>query len=209
MKTQHFFTAVLLNVLLLVLCLVGLAVRDMVRQTTASVRAIAQDVHSTSINVNRTLYQVRQVVTNVKEASDQEAAYWHKTSVESAKTVHALRQLIDRTDRQLNDGFLPAATAAVHHQDESFTAIGRGAEASLRSSNAALDQLNESLARSLPAIEASAKHVEATTDHIDKATADAQQYVHRLTKPASTARTVGTTVLNVAVHVLQFVKAVF
>lgn len=209
MKSQHYFTTVLLNVLLLVLIMLGLAVRDMVKQTTASVRAIAQDVHATSINVNRTLYQTRQVVTNVKEASDQEAKYWQKTSIESAKTVHALRQLIDRTDRQLNDGFLPAATAAVHHQDESLTAIGRDAETSLRASNQALAQLNDTLRQLSPVVIDTTKHIDATTQHIDATTADAQAYVHRLTKPASTARTVGTTVLNVAVHVFQFVKLIF
>lgn len=209
MKTQHYLTTVLLNVLLLVLCLVGLAVRDMVKQTTASVRAMAQDVHATSINVNRTLYQVRQVVTNVKQATDEETKYWQKTSEESAKTVRAVRQLIDRTDRQLNDGFLPAATSAVNQTNGTVAALGRGATESLRSSNQALTQLNQSLARSLPAIEASATHIDSTTQHIDAATADAAAYVHRLTKPASTAKTVGTTVLNVAVHVIQFVKLVF
>jgi len=61
----------------------------------------------TAHEANAVLYETQATAQNLRTASAAEAAYWNATAKQTSLAARDLRQLIARTDRELNDKFLP------------------------------------------------------------------------------------------------------
>jgi len=182
---------------------VGLATVFTLQRVAEAVVEMRAEVHGTSQNLNADLIQLGLTLDQVRQASLEERSYWQKTAKESAATVRAVRQLVDRTDRSLNDQLVPQASTSLGNLDEQVGRLGPAVEELAKLERDADRQVNQ------PAIDATLGHVEETTahlaettKHLDAASADAEKYVHRITKPVSTAKQVGLAIANFFGHVL-------
>lgn len=145
-----------------------------------------KEIQSTSQNVNALLIQSGLVADEARRAATEQRQYWNLTAKQTDLTVRAFRQLIDRTDRQLNDKLLPDLTA----QTDSFSA---SAQASLAASTQAIGTLNSRLADPqisllLGSLGVSAKHLADISANADAMSGDMKLAVHRLAKPPSKFR---------------------
>src|ERR1700681_4696537 len=93
-------------------------------------RAARQDLASITANLNTLIITANQTAVQARDASEQaklaaieQRAYWAKTSLETYKTMAAVRLTIVRTDRSLNDVLVPHLTASL----DSTTELSRSA----------------------------------------------------------------------------------
>ena len=64
-------------------------------------------VSETSHAATLVLYETQATAQNLRTASAAETAYWNATAKQTSLAARDMRQLIARTDRELNDKFLP------------------------------------------------------------------------------------------------------
>lgn len=170
-----------------------------VSEVRATAAQVGKDTHSTSQNLNAILLQGGLAADEARRAATEQRNYWNATAKQSDLTVRALRQLIDRTDRQLNDKLLPEIALETEHISSSaqvsFQAAGHSADI-------LTEQLNDPHILSLAAhLDQSSANIEEATKHLDAASADIEKKVHQMTKPASFALRVGKAILSVAAEV--------
>jgi hypothetical protein len=65
------------------------------------------DIGDTTVNIRGVLTETQATAENLKLASAAEADYWNATAKQTSLAARDMRQLIARTDRELNDKFLP------------------------------------------------------------------------------------------------------
>jgi hypothetical protein len=175
--------------------------RDLHQGLADADRAIVQmstDLHGTSQNANAALLQIGLTTDELRRAAGEQRLYWNQTSKQTEKTVAALRQLIDRTDKNLNDHAFPAVNALLKESNawlnltaddaDKLTAAGN---ATLDAATHSLDTLNQQIAD---------PHIIETLGHLDdamQAFADASKhadhtvayYDQQLTRPAGFFKT--------------------
>lgn len=161
-----------------------------VMQTQATVlqvqNAIQQgqtDETVTAQHLNLILAEVEGVTGEAKLAASEQRAAWNKTAVETDKTARAVRMLIDRTDRKLNDGLLPElmqqTDVLAGQADIALISIGH-------TSDTLNEQLNDPHIMSLASrLDDSAENMSKATASFADASADIRAKVHDLTKPQS------------------------
>lgn len=159
----------------------------------------SNDLHGSVQNLNAILLQAGLATDEARRAATEQRKYWNLTAEQTDKTVRAFRQLVDRTDRQLNDTLLP-------NLSDQFEATSATAQASLsavtQSADALTARLNDPNITSLALhLDQTAANVEIATGHLANASADVEKKVHQLTKPASFAVRVGKALLGVAAQV--------
>jgi len=112
---------------------------------SAAVRIFAQDasqvahhaetsltaLDETTINLRGVLTETQATATNLRLSSAAEADYWNATAKQTSLAARDMRQLIARTDRELNDHVLPdfdtelkATSTAAQFSMESLTHAG-------------------------------------------------------------------------------------
>ncbi len=158
-----------------------------------------QELRATNQNVNAILLQTGLAADQARLAAAEQRQYWNATAKQTDLTVRAVRQLIDRTDRQLNDSLLPGV-------ESNSTQVSAAAEVSLEalahSADVLTKQLNDPHVASLAAhLDGSAQNVEETTAHLSAASADIEVKVHQMTRPASFALRVGKTLIGIGAQV--------
>jgi len=97
---------------------------------------------------NETLTEAKSASTQAALAAAEQRAYWNKTSLETYKTMAALRLTIVRTDQSVNDVLVPRVSASL----DASTALERTATESVTDTTARLDATIDALR---PAIDAS------------------------------------------------------
>lgn len=162
-----------------------------------SVRRTQPQVASTLYALNIAVIHADATIEKLRDAADTQTAYWNKSAAESAKTVRAVRQLIDRTDRSLNDKLIP-------NLDADANSVGTASQADLAQLSTTITSLNRvvqdldtqvndpAIRASLDNTAASTAELRATMGDVHRATGDLAEAVHRETRPASwTVKTVG------------------
>jgi hypothetical protein len=145
---------------------------------------------------NETLTEAKSASTQAALAAAEQRAYWNKTSLETYKTMAALRLIIVRTDQSVNDVLVPRISASL----DASTALERTATESVADTTARLDATIDALrpaidasiaatsaaARDLsdPAIHETLAHVDGVAGNADAASRDIAAFVHRETTPA-------------------------
>ena len=174
-----------------------------VDETSADVRdnmpALTLELHS--------ILQSADLTARVAQlAAAEQRAYWQKTSVDSDKTVKAVRLVVDRagllmkhTDEQLNGSLIPDV-------DRELLRTSQAAQVSITSIGQAADTLKSDL-NDLPLRELAGR-LNETALHLDgtalalQHTAESGQHVakfyeDKLTKPASLAKQIGMGALDI------------
>jgi hypothetical protein len=184
----------------LVMCVV---VFGILYRASVLVVDLTRDVDSITENLNRLLETANFAASQARDASEQaklaaveQRAYWNKTSLETYKTMAALRLTIVRTDQSVNDVLVPRVSASL----DASTALERTATESVADTTARLDATIDALrpaidasiaatsaaARDLsdPAIHETLAHVDGVAGNADAASRDIAAFVHRETTPA-------------------------
>lgn len=184
------------------------------KQTLAAVQTTTEHLQGTSDQLGTTLATVGHASEELNLAAQEQRAYWLKTSAESAKAMRDLRQLTARLDRSINDHLLPdfddntvKTSLAAQQALESVRMAADTLNFQLR--DPALSQMAEHLNDAAAGLAETSKHAATATDHMEGATADIQQAVHRLTRPASLAKRIGITLLDVGSKLGNIVAGFF
>lgn len=204
--------ALLISAILCMVVVSGVVVRigEKVSKAVSDVDAAAiqakSDVHENSLQISDVLIKVQSTAQVIQDAAVENRKYYDKAAKDSAKTVDALRLLIDRTNQQLNDGVLPEAKTSIAefsaHSDETLDAL----TASSKSLGNAADSLNKTV--SDPHILETFKHIDVaslqlsqTAGHLNNIAAMGEIEVRRLTRPASLGKQIVYGTLSTAAKV--------
>jgi hypothetical protein len=149
-------------------------------------------MRATSQNLNAILIQTGIAADQARLAATEQRAYWEKTSLDSDKTVKALRLTIDRaalllshTDQQLNDLTFPNLNAQISQVGQSGVSSAKALESSADALHDLFaDPHLSGLVVNLDQTSASLSQTAASGAHV------AKFYETKLTKPASLAKTV-------------------
>lgn len=179
------------------------------RDLDAAVKVQSVNLSAVQVHLDSVLSHVDATVSQLDLAAAEQRAYWQKTSSDSDKTVKALRLAVDRasllldhTDKQLNSSLLPDIDRefilTTQQTQRSIGSIGQAGDAlTLQLNDPAIAEMAEHLNEAATNAAAASKSVADGTAHLDKATADIEQEVHRLTRPPSMAKRIGTTLLDI------------
>jgi len=172
-------------------------------------RHLQRDADSMAANVNTLLVTGNDTMAKAREASEQailastaiaqaaveQRAYWNKTSLETYKTMAALRLAIVRTNESLNDTIAPRMSgsldASIDLQRAATERLNRTMDdlrpaiANLVESSAAASAAMQAAGRDLsdPAIAETLRHVDGAAGHVDDTSGDIAAFVHRETTP--------------------------
>jgi hypothetical protein len=170
---------------------------------------LRRDVDSITASVNlllstgtATLAEARSASAQAALAAAEQRAYWNKTSLETYKTMAALRLSIVRTDHSVNDILVPRVSASLDASSDlqrtaaaSITgttaridatiadlrpAIDAGIAAT-QSAAAAMDAAGKDL--SDPAIHETLAHLDGVATNAEAASADVAAFIRRETTP--------------------------
>jgi len=167
--------------------------QDLVNLDKLTVQTTA-DLHGAAQNANAVLLQLGITADEVRRAATEERAHWLRTSHETALTMRAARQLIDRTDRKLNDGLLPDLQL---QQDQVAAAATTALDSLGHSADLLAAQLSDPHLTAIAGnLDQASAGLELTSDHLAHTTADIEVEVHKLTRPASFAKRFGGAVLE-------------
>jgi hypothetical protein len=174
-----------------------------------TLRDLDEEVKVQSQNLAVDEQHLSLVLDQVQAAAVEQRVYWQKTSADSDKTVKALRIVVDRagllmkhTDERLNASLLPDVDREVVFTSQtaqmSIGEIGQASEAlTLQLNDPAIAQMAARLDEAAESVALASKSTADGAEHLNKATADIEQAVHRLTRPPSLAKRIGTTVLGI------------
>jgi len=162
------------------------------------------DLAQDEFHLDQVMGDLQGTISELNVAAKQQQAYWAKTSADSDKTVKALRLTTDRlallmkhTDEQLNSSLLPDLDRQLNLTTEqaqlTLGSIGHA-------SDALTFQIND-LGPIVANLSETSAQLALSSQHADKILADgehtADYYEKRLTTPASFAKRVGMTLLDV------------
>lgn len=189
------------KVLLLFLTLTGIVcgieLATLVHDLDRSVRTTSTNVQTLLDNAAKIEVGATATLAEVTSASREQRVYWQKTAQETSKTVRAVRQLIDRTDRSLNDSLIPQLqlnASTVSDQTRSTLASLEDESLALQDATKALNTQvsNPDVASSLSNLASSSAELKSSMANVSHATADLAAAIHRETRPASwTVKTIG------------------
>lgn len=104
------------------------------------------DIHEVLIHADEQVAGIGVVVADaqnavnmVTEAEARQTVYWDQTARQTAGTVKALRLLIDRTDKSLNDQTIPALNLLLKESDAWLLLTNNDADKLTEAANATLD----------------------------------------------------------------------
>lgn len=165
-----------------------------------------------SINLAADEAHLDSVLDQVEKAATEQRAYWQKTSVDSDKTVKALRLTVDRAsllldhaDKQLNGVLLPDVDRQFNLTAESaqstFASLGHASDALSFQVNqldlgpmfANLDESSARLANSMGYLQSASGHADQILGSGERT---ARYYEKKLTTPASFARKLSNFILQ-------------
>lgn len=157
------------------------------------------DLHGAAQNLNASLIQLGLTLDQARRASVEERGYWQKTARESAQTVRAVRQLVDRTDRSLNDQVLPAAMSTTVDMDHQVQQLSPALAALTQFERDADRQVaNPDITATLHSLALASSNTAQASAAVNAAAGDVSRRVHQLTRPAPLAKRIGLGVLDVA-----------
>ena len=169
-----------------------------------AVRDLDEGIKTQTVDLAQDEMHLDLVLNQVNDAASEQRAYWQKTSVDSDKTVKALRLLVDRasllldhSDQQLNGLLLPDADRQLNLTAEAT----QGTFSSLDHASSALAfQLNDldlgptmaNLSESSARLADTMAYLQQASGHADNILASGERttlyYEKKLTTPASFAR---------------------
>ena len=160
------------------------------------------ELDRTAESAQGVLGEVQATAQNLKLSSAAETAYWNATAKQTALAARDLRQLIARTDRELNDKFLPDLDTQVSQTSGaaqlSLKALTHSADTlTFQLQDPEISQMAEHLNLAAGSIADAAASTASATKHLDASTADVEQAVHRLTRPPSMLKQIGMGILDV------------
>jgi hypothetical protein len=173
------------------------------KEAREQVEPIARDADIALQNAQDAIARATAAEDKLSAAADQQAAYWNKTSLETYKTMAALRITIVRTDQSVNDVLVPRVSASL----DASTALERTATESVADTTARLDATIDALRPAIanlvqtsagasaamkaagkdlsdPTIHETLAHVDGVAGNADAASRDIAAFVHRETTPA-------------------------
>lgn len=231
MNAKHAKIGIEIAALIALAILTGLfltELRRLVRDIRLDVNQTAGELHATLITVNQAAEQARQASAQANLAAAEQRAYWNKTSLETYKTMAALRLTIVRTDQSINDDIAPKLAAALTDTDTLANTAAQqivSATAQLRPTLANLAEASSAAAKAMgdPAIRETLAHVDQTSlslsdtaRNVDQMTASAarsadmvEERVRQVTKPASFAVRLGEKLLGLTTSAAQIVFGFF
>ena len=164
----------------------------------AALDSTVGDIGETTINVRGVLTEAQNTAENLRLASASEAAYWNATAKQTSLAARDMRQLIARTDRELNDKFLPdfdeqlqqTSTAAQF----SFESLTKASDAiTFQVNDPAIPQTLEAFNRAAQSFADASAKTDDALGHVDHTLA---YYDKQLTTPLGFWKTLGKTVLS-------------
>jgi ABC-type transporter Mla subunit MlaD len=191
--------------------IVALAIGILIFLWKLSVQIKSIGVHTTSLitTTNEAMENLRDAAAAARDASREasaaaveQRAYWNKTSLETYKTMAALRLTIVRVDQSLNDVLVPRVAANLDATAQLETSAARdltdvtakvdttidslrpaidGGIAATQSASAALNAAGKDM--SDPSIHETLAHVDGVAGNLDATSADIRAFVHRETTP--------------------------
>lgn len=184
-----------------------------IQQMNESVERIEKDLHGISQNTNAALIQIGLTTDEVRRAAIEQRRYWNETSKETTKTIASVHDLIEHTDRNINEGLLPDAASLVSETHRNVVQIGESTDVALKSLDGTLEQLtvaaaamtrqaeNPDIQKTVAALASTTQNISVATENLSAASKDIRDRVHQMTKPASMAVRIGSTLLGVAAKV--------
>jgi type II secretory pathway component PulJ len=196
-----------------IVCLVVVTVGVMrvLNDTSRALRSLEkteQKATATLAAVDQVAARTADVVDALRQASKTETDSWDRTIYETQRTAHAVRGLIDYTNKSLNEpdkGLFAVAKVSLDRltfngdqlTDSTTRMLGDYDKAAV-SLNQQLD--NPDISLSLHHLSIASLHLAETSDHLDKTTAAAEHtveyYDRRLTAPVGFAKRVGMAVIS-------------
>lgn len=149
-------------------------------------------------NLSATIHEVQGAAQNLKATSAAEQTYWNKTAQQTSLAARDMRQLIARTDRELNDKLLPDLDTQL---TQTATAAQFGFESLTKASDALTFQINDpAIAQTLEALHGVSLNLVSATAHADDSLSHVDHtlayYDKELTTPLGFWKTLGKTVLS-------------
>lgn len=204
-----------------------LEARGLIRDSRTDVNKISSDLSAIAVTSEAAATQMKEASVQANLASQEQRKYWNKTSLETYKTMADLRLTIVRTDRSLNDVFVPQLTRSVGELSRSvgdteklIADMHQELQPSLlnlaRASSAAADTMsNPSIKESLAHVDATSAQLEKgseqlalTAGNIEQATDAINQKIHQALKPASLGQRIFERILGIAGPAAQVAVAV-
>lgn len=153
---------------------------------------------SATENLSATIHEVNGAAENLKATSAAEQTYWNNTAKQTSLAARDMRQLIARTDRELNDKFLPDLDAQL---TQTSTAAQFSFESLTKASDALTFQINDpAISQTLEAMHGISLNLQSATAHADDSLAHVDHtfafYDKELTTPLGFWKTLGKTLLS-------------
>jgi hypothetical protein len=145
-----------------------------------------------------TVAAVQSSAANIARASAAESEYWNKTARETSLAARDMRQLIARTDRELNDKFLPdldeqlaQTSTAAQIGMESITKAGDALTFQIQ--DPAISQMLDSFNHASASLASASAHANSSLASVDHTFA---YYDKQLTTPLGFWKTAAKTLLS-------------
>lgn len=190
------------------------------------------DLHRVTLDAGGAVAEIRASAKVAEEASVEEKTYLAALNTKmqavmdnSADATADLATMIQRTDHNINDVLAPTLAQTVTQNDARLSRLVADTDSTVKSmattsSQAAtvLTSVMEMMAQVSKLLDDPAnqqtidnfavitKNTAETTAHLDSASADIQQKVHAITRPASWARSVFNFVMSTAAQVGEIVR---
>jgi hypothetical protein len=190
---------------------------DLARHAEKSLSTLDAEIAQQNLNLSQDEMKLDAVLDQAQLAASEQRAYWSKTSADSDKTVKALRLAVDRasllmqhTDEALNSSLIPdadrqlnltaeAAQASLVSIDHASGALTFQIDAlDLGPAAANLSESSARLANAMGSLQDASAHADNILAAGDRT---AIYYENKLTTPASFARTLAETVLDIGAKV--------
>lgn len=178
------------------------------------------DLRRVTLSIGGTAAEIRESAKVARAASVEQKAYFQgissraQTVLEnSAAATAALTAMIHRTDDSINTVLAPALAQTVTANDARMTQLIADTDETVKSMAATSTQATAAMAAATkvlgdPAIAAAMKNTDATTanleamtGHLNNSAALVETKVRQMTKPASWAKNVGMTILDIGAKV--------
>lgn len=176
-------------------------VHDVLKHAQTSLSALDSsiaDVSLTTVNLRGVLTETQATAQNIRIASAAEAEYWNATAKQTSLAARDMRQFIARSDRELNDKFLPDLDAQLQQTSSaarfSFESITHASDAlTFQIQDPSITQTLEAFNDAAHGLAGASENANSALGHVDHTFA---YYDKQLTTPLGFWKTLGKTVLS-------------
>lgn len=191
---------------------------QLLTSANTTLQTVQTDLHGTSQNLNAALIQIGLVSDETRRASMEQRVYWQKNSKETHTVLVSLNKTIIRADGTIADldaeilkNGNEVATLLRSGQQTTHILSLAGLElgALVRHTDENMQTLNPNIQAAVKSLNESSDHVSHATDSLANASKDVEVKIHQLTRPASFAKSLGMTILDIGAKLGSVVTGFF